>query len=171
MQGTSLLKVGMFVASEILVFIIPLGLVAGWLAGNQEDAVVAFTVVLIGLTISYAFGFVYQQPIHSQASEMMIAKPPENSFPSQHTTVMATFTWTLAGLQYRRTAGIVFVLTVLVGIGRVFVGHHYPIDIAGGILASLVGVAFAYLLMPYIQRVGAGAAAIDNHVRDALLPL
>lgn len=63
------------------------------------------------------------------------------SFPSDHTAI-AFFLAFLLGAHKRSWAPIAYVLAGLVGIGRVLVGVHYPIDIFAG---ALVGLAFGWL--------------------------
>jgi len=68
------------------------------------------------------------------------------SFPSEHTTIafaiaMAVF------LTYQRFGGFLLVLAVIVGLARIYVGIHYPIDVAAG---TLIGILMAYLTVKWI---------------------
>lgn len=58
------------------------------------------------------------------------------SFPSQHTALFASFAVVIFFIN--KKVGIVFIfLTILVGLSRVIIGVHYPIDIIGGIFVGL----------------------------------
>ena len=62
------------------------------------------------------------------------------SFPSRHATLF--FALALLMYSYNKKAGILFFIgAILIGIGRVMVGVHYPGDILGG---ACIGMALAY---------------------------
>ena len=59
------------------------------------------------------------------------------SFPSDHATVV--FALAVAIFFYNKKMGIIFLLmSLLVGLGRIYVGVHYPFDIGAGILVGVV---------------------------------
>ncbi|MFI9588930.1 phosphatase PAP2 family protein [Nonomuraea sp. NPDC052265] len=77
------------------------------------------------------------------------ACPPSTdwSFPSNHTVIAAGAAGTLI-LAWRALAWVVLPLAALMGFSRVFVGVHYPHDVAGGFLLGLVlAPLFALLLV------------------------
>lgn len=85
------------------------------------------------------------------------------SFPSGHSMLSATTYLTLgallARLQKRRRLKIYVLLlavmvTVLVGISRVYLGVHWPTDVLGGWTAGAVWAALCGLLMWWLQRKG-----------------
>ena len=65
----------------------------------------------------------------------------DSSFPSNAMCGLAAIA---AGIGYatRRAAVVIWVLVILWALGRMYVGVHYPIDIAGGIL---IGCAAAFV--------------------------
>lgn len=50
-------------------------------------------------------------------------------------------------------ASVALVFAIFIGFARVFVGVHYPVDIAGGAVCGAVGDGLAFGLMPLTQRI------------------
>jgi undecaprenyl-diphosphatase len=50
-------------------------------------------------------------------------------------------------------AALALVFAVFIGFARVFVGVHYPADIAGGAVCGAIGDGLAFALIPLAQRV------------------
>jgi len=74
------------------------------------------------------------------------------SFPSGHTTRIFALCAALA-LRFRRLAGPLFLLAVLVGGGRVFALRHYPSDVLAGAFVGVTAACWAWAL----RRTGPGA--------------
>jgi membrane-associated phospholipid phosphatase len=68
------------------------------------------------------------------------------SFPSNHTVIAAGAAGALI-LAWRALAWVVLPLAALTGFSRVFVGVHYPHDVAGGFLIGLVLAPLFTLLL------------------------
>ena len=79
---------------------------------------------------------------HAADAHLFIARSADTSFPSDHAT--AAFAIAVALLLRHRKAGMLaLALAVLVSVGRVAVGTHYPTDVLAG---ATVG-AFAALVI------------------------
>lgn len=72
--------------------------------------------------------------IHTQSK-----KPPDNSFPSGHTQT-AFSTATYLSLLYPALSPLFLLLAGLVGLSRISLGVHFPLDVLVG---ALLGVGFA----------------------------
>lgn len=59
-----------------------------------------------------------------------------NSFPSGHTTVSFALAYALSR-SYPRFSPIFYVIAAMVGLSRIYLGSHYPSDVAGGALLGL----------------------------------
>jgi len=86
--------------------------------------------------------------------------PDDYAFPSNHTTVAFAFTVALA-LTYRWLGGIALLAAVTMGASRVYVGAHYPHDVAvGAVVGSLVALilvlAARWLCGPLVTRLRQG---------------
>lgn len=70
------------------------------------------------------------------------------SFPSGHTTASFSIASTLA-LNIPRISLIVFFLALIIGISRIYLGVHYPTDVAAGII---LGVGTSILVHMYLLK-------------------
>lgn len=69
----------------------------------------------------------------------------DSSFPSGHATVAFALA-TLVSARYRKLAVPAYLGATLIGVSRIYLGRHYPLDAAGG---AVVGIASGYLVMRF----------------------
>jgi len=90
---------------------------------------------------------------HPKQTVLLVHHGADNSFPSDHASV--AFAVAFAVLVFHRRLGIVL-LAVAVGVGldRIFVGVHYPIDVLTSVLVGL-GAALVVTIpgRPYVEWV------------------
>ena len=78
--------------------------------------------------------------------EPLMEVPTTSSFPSGHALSSFACAYVLARAE-PRLAVPAFVLAVLIGFSRIYVGVHYPLDVlAGAVLGLLVATALLRLL-------------------------
>lgn len=101
---------------------------------------------VISLPISYLLAkfagklFYDPRPFVTQHVAPLIPDAPTNGFPSDHALLSFAVAWIV--FLHNKKLGTVFLLVALiVGIGRVYVRVHFPIDIIGSFAISFV-VAF-----------------------------
>lgn len=113
---------------------------------NKKDAYrkIAFNTflfTLINLIVSFIIGNIYyvNRPFVNNKVNLLMPHPADASFPSDH----ATGTMSIAlGLRiYNKMISIILmVLSLIVGFSRIYVGHHYPLDIIGAyIIVAVIG--------------------------------
>jgi undecaprenyl-diphosphatase len=161
--GSAYTSVGM---SVFVVFL----LVAWWRARREGSAVMAGVLatpfaVVIAYLANTGIKDVFQEPRPCRAlphAYLVEACPPPDdyAFPSNHTTVAFAFTVALA-LTYRWLGGIALLAAVAMGASRVYVGAHYPHDVAvGAVVGSLVALilvlAARWLCGPLVTRLRQG---------------
>jgi undecaprenyl-diphosphatase len=78
----------------------------------------------------------------------LITIPHSNSFPSGHTAT-AFAGATALSFFYPRGSPAFFVLAAAIAYSRLYVGVHFPLDVAGGIV---IGVATALLLLGAVRQ-------------------
>lgn len=138
-----------------------------WLLGKSDDRSVLIHVVIAvvpALAINYVIGLVFfhPRPFMVGLGHTYLAHLPEASFPSDH----ATFMWTIAfGLFYwsptKPSSWIALLLAALTSWARIFLGVHFPFDIAGSMAVALLIVAtFAPLRDVTAHRVAVPLEAV-----------
>ena len=76
------------------------------------------------------------------------------SFPSGHTAASFSIATTIA-LNIPRLAIFVFVIAIMVGISRIYLGVHYPTDVAAGIILGIIPALLVhYKLAEMVGRLG-----------------
>jgi membrane-associated phospholipid phosphatase len=85
-----------------------------------------------------------RRPFHDVRDHIVVGKRTlDTSFPSGHSASSAAAATSLA-LAYPRWAGAFLLAALGVGFSRVYLGHHYPSDVAGGIaVGGVIGAAAA----------------------------
>ena len=76
----------------------------------------------------------------------LVAHPNGASFPSGHASLAFGIAAGVA-YYYPKTSIVFFVAALLVGVGRVVAGIHWPSDIVGGAIAGLMGAFLARRVM------------------------
>ena len=93
------------------------------------------------------------------------ARSHDPSFPSDHAS--ASFAIGFAVLMFDRVVGAVFLAAALaIGVGRVFVGEHYPLDVAAG---CLVGLGAALLVVKLARPLIAWLVRLVERATDPVL--
>lgn len=125
----------------------------------------------VSLVVSYALLKlmsllnVDHRPFMDHHVTQLIAHASGKSFPSDHTTASAAIAATVLFLtKFKKTGWTLLSFAVLIGFSRVFVGVHYPADIAGGLFTGLLGAGLVYTVV----RLASGKAtqksvAFDSH--------
>jgi undecaprenyl-diphosphatase len=107
-----------------------------------------------------------ERPCRAVAGAVAIAECPafgDWSFPSNHATIAAASAGAIA-LAWRTTLPLVLPLAAIMAFSRVFVGVHYPHDVAAG---YLLGVTVAPLLALALAPVATG---LVDRFRPLLTP-
>jgi undecaprenyl-diphosphatase len=123
----------------------------------------------IGLAVNGVLGHLWyhERPFadHPKQTVLLVHHAQDNSFPSDHATV--AFAVAFAVLAFHRRLGLALVAgAVLVGLDRILVGVHYPVDVAA---SALVGLATALLVTTGGRAYVAWLATHASRLSDPLV--
>lgn len=85
-----------------------------------------------------------QRPFTTHKVHLLVAHAAGQSFPSDHATAafgVALAVWVFLSWRW---GVLLFLAALLIGFARVYDGIHYPLDIAGGLLAAAIATAVVW---------------------------
>lgn len=108
-------------------------------------------VILIDKTINIFLPT--ERPFVERTITLLTNRVADSSFPSLHAALaMATATFVFFNT---RLVGTVLILgAILVGLGRVYVGVHWPIDVLGGFIIGFLVAYFVKKAFTIVETVG-----------------
>jgi glycosyltransferase 2 family protein len=119
---------------------IAVGLLVWFLVDRWRPAV---TVTVAGLVVWFIVRVAKVVVDRDRPSGIRIREEHDTlGFPSGHTAVAVALAVTVAPLVPRRWRWVPYLVAALVGVARLHVGAHFPLDVVGGALIGLAG-AFA----------------------------
>jgi len=92
-----------------------------------------------GIAINHVIAQIYfhPRPFMNDLGTTLVAHAPNSSFPSDHTTFMFCIAFSLLFHQATRKLALgLTVLAVIGGLSRVYIGVHFPFDIAAASVVS-----------------------------------
>lgn len=158
-----------FLASMVVPLAIAAIVVASvWARAGWRPVILdAVSAGAVGLGPVQIIGWLHYRPRPFEAGlgSNLLNHLPENSFPSDHATLMFSRAFGLLFAAPMRRAGFVLLnLAVSVGWARIFLGAHFPSDILGGATLALLCVG---LVKSLPLQMGLWAAV--SRVYDAIL--
>jgi undecaprenyl-diphosphatase len=129
--------------------------------------------VLGGVLLSNALKFAFARPRPELVAPL--ARVFTSSFPSGHATLAAVTYLTLGALlaslhSSRRLKfyfiGLAIILTVAIGVSRVYLGVHYPTDVLAGWCIGAAWAALCWTLARWLQEHGKIEPADDDAVGE-----
>ena len=115
-----------------------------WKIACLSGLVAAGTGLLISQVVSNLWA--RERPAIAHPNDTLLLVPPshEPSFPSDHATAAFAIAFSVAFVGGRRTGALFLAAASVLALSRVFVGLHYPGDVAGGALIGLVSALLVF---------------------------
>ncbi len=123
------------------------GLFYLWFTNKKDEALFAGYATTLGIAINMLIGLVYvhPRPYMQSLGHTLLAHKNDSSFPSDHTTFLFSIAFMLITFHSTRKLGnLAILLSFACGIGRVYSGVHWPYDIIGSIIVSVIAVALIH---------------------------
>ncbi|QCJ44553.1 undecaprenyl-diphosphatase [Bacillus sp. S3] len=117
---------------------------------KKNVTIEAVVSIIISLFLHFIIKSFYFKPRPFKAGRVGILIPSkfDSSFPSKHT--LLTFAVSTTVLFHQRILGFIMLgFSFLTGLSRIWVGHHYPSDIAG---SAVLGSLTSAIINKILQR-------------------
>jgi len=128
----------------------------------------AYLSAAIAYVAAFAIHHLYDRPRPYEAHPSLPhpwSSATDASFPSDHPSL--SFAIAFAVLMFDGVAGAIFlVVAAIIGVGRLFIGAHYPGDVAGGFGLGLV---VAFVVVRFLQPVVRPVVGWVERVSDPLV--
>jgi undecaprenyl-diphosphatase len=86
-----------------------------------------------------------QRPFQTHPVHVLVSHAAGQSFPSDHATAAFGIAFAVFAFLSRRWGIALCATATLIGFARVYDGIHYPADVAGSLLAALIGIGIVTL--------------------------
>ncbi|MBC6973424.1 undecaprenyl-diphosphatase [Bacillus sp. Xin] len=142
-RGTAMDTIMVFISQKTR-YLYLFTLICMWFRSNFYKKIILYAGISAGFTLCInriiQFSYFKPRPFIVHRVRLLIPSKNNSSFPSKH-TALAFAVATSILLRERFIGSIMWLLAVLTGFSRIWVGHHYPFDIIGSaVIGSLTSV-------------------------------
>ena len=110
----------------------------------------SFPILYLVIKLIHLFIFEQRPYIANQILPLISYRADDASFPSRHTSI--AFAMAFAFLHFKSKWGLpLLLLAIWVGVSRIYVGVHYPIDILGGIIVGIISLIIAKQILKALK--------------------
>ncbi len=147
------------VVAEYLIYLVPILLVFLWLRTAVPEVrsrlLFAFAAAMLAVGINQLIGLVYfhPRPFMIGMGHTWLGHAADSSFPSDHVTILVSVGLALIFDRTTRRAGLFFLLLApTVAWARVYLGIHFPFDMAGAVAVALLTVGLLNTFYPLLEQ-------------------
>ena len=168
----SFLNPAMVFLAEYMVYILGLIIIAYWFTRSEKNrmmviqAMAAFVIAEVVGKIAGKFHSNYQPFAVLSDVNKLVDHAVDNSFPSDHTILFFSICFSF-WLVCKKTGWLWFILACCVAISRIWVGVHYPFDVAMGALIGCVSALVSYWFvskLSFIKQLLIRYERVEQHV-------
>jgi len=135
--------------ATVPLYLLPLGLLWLWCRnpGWRGDVLRALAVMATGLALAQLIGLLWPtpRPFAMGLGHAWIHHVANASFPSDHMTLFACAALSLLSDKLYRPGAVIALSGILVGLSRVYLGIHFPLDLLGGCAIAAVANSLVWL--------------------------
>ena len=163
--GPQAIGLAKFMAKDLL-YLLALGMLLGWLRGTETTRRALFyggMAALIGLATNQIIHqlWPHPRPFAAGVGTQFLEHVTDTSFPSDHGTIMFSVACALLLSRGGGKLGAVAMLAALATAwARVFLGVHWPMDMAGAFGVSLVSALLVTRIFPRLSEAAFTAALL-----------
>lgn len=145
----------MVFSAQSLIFIAFILVIISAVSGSKERKALLLSILsaAISLLLTRFIRIFIQEPRPFVTYNIgpLINQIPDLSFPSFHTTLMSVIAFSFLFAKSRFTP-VFFILLILVGFSRIYVGVHYPLDILGAVVIALLSTHLTLILKNLLSK-------------------
>lgn len=143
--------------AEYTLYIIPLTLLGQWFLGGKsghQRALFSLLTILMALGLGFLCTTIWfhPRPFMVPLGHTWIYHAADTSFPSDHGTLFFSAGLSLFLSGARSSGGLILFLSLFVAWSRVFLGLHFPLDMAGAALTSVLACLICHKFRSYVNE-------------------
>lgn len=122
--------------------------IAGVRAKQYEPIVAFFAALAVSFIVLQLLGLLSDlpRPFADHSLTVLLPGAGGEAFPSDHTAASAAIAFAfLFFLRNKKVGSLLVGLACMIGLARIISGVHYPLDVAGGLLAGFSGAFIVWL--------------------------
>lgn len=156
--SAGMLQLGTFFASKVIV-LFPLMLIFNWFwrrEAQKKAVLYALYSMILALALNIIISILWQHPrpfmiLHGQH---FLYHKANNSFPSNHMSLACAISFSLIAHKTLRSQGLILcAVSVMVAWARMYMGVHFPLDMAASLGVALVSAALSLRCVKLVNAV------------------
>lgn len=157
----------MIIIAEYTVIFLAIFVILFWFTKDRENKImlmcasIAFVLAEIIGKFTGLLHFNHQPFAVLSNTNQLIEKAINNSFPSDHTILFFSFCMSF-WLFKKGKWSLWILLAILVGISRIWVGVHYPLDVMVGALIGITSAIIIYFTLPKLTLIENGITKYES---------
>ncbi|HCI5391113.1 undecaprenyl-diphosphatase [Escherichia coli] len=146
-----------YICANVIIYAIPLAVLIVWFAGQGKGKKLMLRcslTMMTGLVLSLVIGTIWPhpRPFMIPVGYVWFKHTADYSFPSDHVTLFLCFALSLISGKALKPGILVLVASFLVAWSRIFLGVHFPGDMIGAALVSVIATTIINLFLKKFEK-------------------